>query len=124
MFKLFSQWGRSRELRLLDEELRAAGLHPHLVPEAVKLTMLRLLKGAGGIGRQGCGELSLLLAYCILGGGDFAETQGASVAAAMEQRLQTAIDSGDSLDAQLVLLALHAGLVDAAMVEAYGLEVG
>ena len=37
-------FGRSADLRQLDEALRSVDLHPRLVPEAVKLTVVNLLK--------------------------------------------------------------------------------
>ncbi len=47
MLGLFGIFGRSHELQRLDQALRGGGLHPRLVPEAVKLTTLKLLKEAG-----------------------------------------------------------------------------
>ena len=41
---LFGIFGRSQELRDFDKALRAADLHPNLVPDAVKLTAVKLLK--------------------------------------------------------------------------------
>ena len=37
-------FGRSSDLRQLDQALRAVDLHPKMVPEAVKLTTCALLK--------------------------------------------------------------------------------
>lgn len=125
MFGLFRQLGRARELRLLDEELRAAGLHPALVPEAVKMTMVRLLKQAGRMDRTACAAQAVLLAYCLQGAEAFAALgQGADLALAAERRLEMAVAHGDGPDAQLVLLALHAGLVDEAVVARHGLSIG
>ena len=44
----FGVFGRSEDLRSLDKALRAFDLHPTLVPDAVKLTVLTLLKDARG----------------------------------------------------------------------------
>ena len=41
---------------------------------------------------------------------------------ATEARLEAAIEAGDSLDARLVLLALHAGVIQEHVVERYQLE--
>ena len=41
---LFGLFGRSQELRDFDKALRAVDLHPNLVPEAVKLTAVKLIK--------------------------------------------------------------------------------
>ncbi|RUU13386.1 hypothetical protein EOD10_15785, partial [Mesorhizobium sp. M7A.T.Ca.TU.009.01.3.2] len=37
-------FGRSGDLRQLDDALRGADLHPALVPEGVKLTLVNLMK--------------------------------------------------------------------------------
>ena len=39
----FGRFGRSKDLRQLDEALRALDVHPATVPEAVKLTVVNLL---------------------------------------------------------------------------------
>jgi hypothetical protein len=44
VFSLFDLFGRSAAVKALDHALREAGLHPLLVPEAVKLTILQLQK--------------------------------------------------------------------------------
>lgn len=124
MLRLFSLFGRSAALRALDDALRAAGMHPVLVPEAVKLTVLRLLKRAGGDGAGGEAAAAQLLAYCVLGHVNFAEANGARAAEAAEARLDAAIDAGDSLDARLVLLALHAGLLAPEIAERVEAEEG
>ena len=41
---LFGLFGRSSDLRQLDQALRAIDVHPQLVPEAIKLTAVNLLK--------------------------------------------------------------------------------
>src|SRR5438067_12624486 len=43
-FGLFGIFGRSHDLRQFDNALRSVDLHPKLVPEAVKLTAVNLLK--------------------------------------------------------------------------------
>ena len=48
MLGFFGVFGRSLELQRLDQALRTVGLHPRLVPEAVKLTTLKLLKEDDG----------------------------------------------------------------------------
>ncbi|WP_281405583.1 hypothetical protein [Mesorhizobium sp. B2-2-3] len=40
----------------------------------------------------------------------------------MERRIEAAVDAGDSFDAQIVLMALHAKLVNTEVVEHYGLS--
>ena len=37
-------FGRPHEIRILDDALRTAGLHPRLVPDAVKIATVKILK--------------------------------------------------------------------------------
>ena len=47
-------------------------------------------------------------AFCALGANGFAGANGIERLEAVEARLTEAVETGDGLDAQLVLLALHA----------------
>lgn len=113
MLRLFSLFGRSAALAALDDALRGAGVHPLLVPEAVKLTLLRLHRGDGPAGetQAGLADSAALLAYCLLGRAAFVESNGAAAADHADARLEAATEADGSRDAQIVLLALHAGLV-------------
>lgn len=130
MLGIFGLFGRSRETQRLDHALRAAGLHPRLVPDAVKITTLKLLKeqaGGAGAGPSGatpeeCAVAAEMLAFCMLGRQGFAETNGPEATAAVETRMEAALRVGDSLDARLVLLALHAGVIQDQVVARYRLE--
>ncbi len=126
MLGLFGIFGRSYELQRLDQALRGGGLHPRLVPEAVKLTTLKLLKEAGGAnsGPRACVAAAELLGYCMLGARGFTECNGPNLTEAVEARLAAALEAGDSLDARVVLLTLHAGVIQSSVVERYGLEAG
>ncbi len=126
MLGLFGIFGRSYELQRLDQALRGGGLHPRLVPEAVKLTTLKLLKEAGGAnsGPRAYVAAAELLGYCMLGARGFTECNGPSLTEAVEARLAAALEAGDSLDARVVLLTLHAGVIQSSVVERYGLEAG
>lgn len=117
MLGLFGLFGRGAELERLDLALRAAGLHPRAVPDAVKLTTVKLLKEAGGSDQRSCGAAAVLLAYCILGPQAFTAANGGAQTEAMEMRLATACESGRGLDAGLVLLTMHAGLIHPNVVE-------
>ena len=118
-------FGRSEDLRSLDHALRAAGLHPALVPEAVKLTALSLLRDATGEkpAEEDYREAASLLAYCALGSGIFAEANGELAAIAAGHRIEAALEAGDGLDASLILLALHAHIVHPGVRETYELEI-
>ena len=47
---------------------------------------------------------------------------GEELALAVERRIEAALVSGDSFDAQLVLLTLHAKVIQPSVVERFGLE--
>ena len=113
MLRLFSLFGKSAAMNALDDALRASGVHPLLVPEAVKITVIRLLKREASAAPEESrfAEAATLLAYCILGRDPFVESNGARASDRADERLETAIAAGDSLDARLILLALHAGLI-------------
>ena len=112
MLRLFNLFGRSTALNAFDDVLRASGVYPLLVPEAVKLTVLRLHKQDGVAGATGAdfGDAAERLAYCILGRDQFVDATSVAVADRAEERVDAAIAGCDSLDARLILLALHAGL--------------
>jgi hypothetical protein len=126
MLGLFGMFGRSHELQRLDQALRDGGLRPRLVPEAVKLTTLRLIKEAVGAnpGPRPYAATAELLGYCVLGAQRFTEHNGPSLTEAVEARLAAALDDSDSLDARVVLLTLHAGVIQPDVVKRYGLEAG
>ncbi len=125
MLGLFGIFGRSHELQRLDQALRGVGLNPRLVPEAVKLTTLKLLGEAGaGPDPASYAAAAELLGYCVLGAQGFAECNGPSLTEAVETRLAAALEDGDSLDARVVLLTLHAGVIQPCVVKRYGLEAG
>lgn len=123
MFGLFGRFGRSRDLRQLDDELRTAGVHPALVSDAVKLTIIRLLKTAHGDAAPHFADAAPLVAYCAIGPRPFADANGSDAAGAVERRLHAAIADETSLDAQIVLLTMHAGLIQPEVVERFGLNI-
>lgn len=124
MFGLFGRFGRARELRQLDDALRAVDLHPALVPDAVELTVVRLLKdeAAGPPTPAHYAAAAELLAYCVIGAEGFAGVTSEARALAVEDRIEAALDAGDSLDARLVLLTLHADLIQPSVVAHFALE--
>ncbi len=126
LLKVFGIFGRSHELQRLDQALRGSGLHPRLVPEAVKLTTLKLIKEAVGSnpGPRPYSAAAELLGYCVLGAQGFTECNGPSLTEAVETRRAAALEAGDSLDARVLLLTLHAGVIQPSVVERYGLEAG
>jgi hypothetical protein len=90
MFGFFGLFGRSHELRQLDAAVRAAGLHPRLMSDAVKLTTLRLLKearGGGALPPDAYEGAAQLLVYCMLGTQAFEDANGVAPTRAVEARL-------------------------------------
>ncbi len=122
---IFTLFGRSREVQRLDLALRAAGLHPGLMPDAVKITLLKLLKEERGeaASPEACAYAAELLAYCMLGAAHFTEANDSGRTGVAEARVEAALEADESLDARLVLLALHAGVVAPRVIERYDLQV-
>lgn len=122
---LFGIFGRSEDLRYLDRALREFDLHPALIPDAVKLTVLNLLKDARGEEPrpEDYRQTAALLGFSALGGEAFAAANGESAALSAEIRVETALDAGDSLDAKLILLALHAGIIHPDLKQTYELQI-
>ena len=123
MFGLFGLFGKSKQMTALETELRQAGLHPHLLHDSIKLTVLRLLPEGGKAARpdelRGAAQL---LAYAILGPQDFTEATSVREKDQVERRLDAVLDSPSSLDAQIVLLALKTGNADPAIAERFEVE--
>jgi len=124
MLGLFGIFGRSLDMQRIDDSLRAFGLHPNRMPEAVKLAMLKQLKDANG-GRSpmppACASAAELVVYCSLGTKEFAEANGPSRTEAAEARLVAAMELGYGADARLVLLTLHAHVIHPSVVERFHL---
>ena len=122
---LFGYFGRSGDLRQLDQAMRSVDLHPRMVPEAVKLTVCALLKERANSNDpppQMYRPAAEIIAYCMIGAEGFAGVNDVELALAVERRIEAALISGDSLDAQLVLLTLHARVIQPSVVERFELE--
>jgi hypothetical protein len=118
-------FGRSYDLRQFDQALRSVDLHPKLVPEAVKLTAVNLLKDQAGNddpAPQSYRAAAEIVGYCMIGADAFAGANGEDVTREVERRIEAAMDAGDGLDAQLVLLTLHAKVIQPSVVTHFGLE--
>jgi hypothetical protein len=122
---LFGIFGRSADLRQLDQALRSVDVHPRLVPEAVKLTAVALLKDHA-IGPEPAPQAyraaAELLAYCMVGAEGFAGANDSDLTFAVERRIDAALASPTSLDAQLVLLTLHAKIIQPSVVHQFQIE--
>jgi len=118
-------FGRSSDLRQFDQALRSLDLHPKLVPEAVKLTVCALLKedaDSEDPPPHSYRPAAEIIAYCMVGPDAFAGANEAELALAVERRIEAALVAGDSLDARLVLLTLHARVIQPSVVARFELE--
>ncbi|MEW6633825.1 MAG: hypothetical protein AB1440_23375 [Pseudomonadota bacterium] len=117
-------FGRSGDLRQLDDALRKADLHPALVPEGVKLTIVNLMKDnwPGDPPQQAYASVAQFCGYCVAGPEVFEQANGRERTLEVERRIEAALESGDSFDAKIVLMTLHAKLINPEVVERYGLS--
>ncbi len=99
-----------------------------LVPEALKLTAVKLLvehaesgEPAPAILPSGGRDHRLLhdRRRCLC-----RRQSGQELAAEVERRIETALGTGESLDAKLVLLTLHADVIQPSVTEFFQLESG
>jgi len=122
---LFGIFGRSSALREFDRALRSVDLHPKLVPEAVKLTAVKLLKEQAtgfDLAPHSYRAAAEIIGYCMIGADAFAAANEPALAAEVERRIDAALKSGTSLDAKLVLLTLHARVIQPSVVASFQLE--
>jgi hypothetical protein len=123
---LFGIFGRSADLRQLDQALRSVDVHPRLVPEAVKLTAVALLKDHA-IGPEPAPQAyptaAHILGYCMIGAEAFTGANGEDLTHAVERRIEAALEKPESLDAQLVLLTIHAKVIQPSVVHQFGLNL-
>ena len=126
-FGFLGRFGRSEDLRSLDGALRTFDLHPSLVPEGVKLALVNLLKDRHGDNEpppQSYPPVAALFAYCVLGGAAFAQANGDEALTDVAHRVDTALAHGSGLDAESILLAHHARMIQPEVVERHGIEIG
>ena len=119
------RFGRSGDLRQLDGALRAHDLHPALVPEGVKLTIVNLLKDhfdSDDPPDHAYAPAAGIVAYCALGAEAFERANGREPTNAVEHRIEAAIATGAGHDADLILLCLHAGLIQPSVVARFELS--
>lgn len=121
---LFGVFGRSGDLRQFDAALRAVDLHPRLVPEAVKLTAVALLKDVAGHepAPEAYRAAADIVAYCMVGAEAFAAATDEQRRHDVEQRIEAALESGDSFDAKLILLTVHAKVIQPSVVAQFQIE--
>ncbi|ANK82603.1 MAG: hypothetical protein TEF_18720 [Rhizobiales bacterium NRL2] len=126
MLGFLELFGASRPVQRLDGALRAVGVHPRLMPGAVKIAIIRQLETTGrkdGPDEAACAHAAELFGYLMHGPGVFADDNGASAAAAVEDRIAAAVGAGTGPDARLILLALHAGIIAPEVLERHQFEI-
>lgn len=120
-------FGRSGDLRQLDAAFRAHDLHPALAPEGVKLAIVNLMKDHAGDEEPPAHAypwVAGLFCYCVLGSGAFANANGPDKVAEAERRIEAALEAGEGFDADLILLAFHARMIQPEIVERFDISVG
>ncbi|MEC8202436.1 MAG: hypothetical protein VX075_02975 [Pseudomonadota bacterium] len=127
ILSVFGIRGRPKEVHRLSDALRNAGIHPALVPDSVKIAVIKLLRENDG-GKiadidTSCEKAAPMVAYCMLGRNEYADVNDVAAVDEVENRLRLAIDSGDSLDAQLAMLTLLARVTHPDVVDTFDLEI-
>ena len=92
-------FGRSGDLRQLDDALRKADLHPALVPEGVKLTIVNLMNDnwPGEPPVEAYASVARLCGYCVAGPEVFEQANGREPTLEVERRIEAALDAGGKL---------------------------
>lgn len=123
-FGFLGRFGRSGDLRQLDLALRATDLHPAVVPEGVKLALVNILKDHLGDDppESAYAPAAALFAYCALGVDAFAHANGEEAVDDAASRVDAALANG-GLDAEIVLLAFHAKMIQPEIVARHGISV-
>jgi len=124
---LFGRFGRSEDLRRLDDALRRVDVHPMVVKEAVKLAAVSLMKDEARGAEPppfAYPPAAELLGYCVIGPEAFLHANGEAALERVEGRIERALEEGDTLDAKLVLLAITSGVIQPTVVERFDLEAG
>ncbi|GHD16552.1 hypothetical protein ACFOEZ_14995 [Tianweitania populi] len=125
-FGFLGRFGRSADLRAFDEGLRRCDVHPAQVVDGVKLAAVRLVQKHGkadSLPDRAYEDAAALVAFTVLGEGRMAELLGQDLAETLAARVERAADCPDGLDAELILLALHTGLVAPHVADAFGLSI-
>jgi len=120
---LFGLFGRAPEIQRLDAAVRAVGLHPRLVPDAVKIAAVKLLRAHGATAPEDTARAAELLAYCMIGPDELAAATDQALADTVAACVDNAAETGEGLAAGLILLTLQAGVLQPQVVERHGLRV-
>ena len=125
-FGFMGRFGRSADLRAFDEGLRRCDVHPSQVVDGVKLAAVRLVQKHGNpdsLPDRAYEDAAALVAFTVLGEGRITELLSEGMAQTLAARVERAAEYPDGLDAELILLALHAGLVAPHVADEFGLSI-
>tara|TARA_B100000676_G_scaffold302156_1_gene350615 strand:- start:744 stop:1136 length:393 start_codon:yes stop_codon:yes gene_type:complete len=127
ILSIFGIRGRPKEVHHLNDAIRKVGIQPSLVADSVKISVIKLLREAEGGNFTdivtSCEKAAPMVVYCMLGREDYEEVNNGEAADEIEKRLSLAINSGDSLDAQLIMLTLFANIAHPAVIEKFDLNI-
>ncbi len=134
MFSFLAElFGKSRDVRELERQLRQLGVNPYAVNDATKFTVCKWVREAllhdGTTPEEKLrlqsrlrGSAAELLAFCALGREDFEKANSTALAEAQEERLEAAAEGGQAMDAEIIMLTLHAGVAHPEIAEAFEIE--
>ena len=127
ILSIFGIRGRPKEVHYLNDAIREIGIQPSLVADSVKISVIKLLREAEGGNFTdivtSCEKAAPMVVYCMLGREDYEEVNNGEAADEIEKRLSLAINSGDSLDAQLIMLTLFANIAHPNVIEKFDLNI-
>jgi hypothetical protein len=123
MLGLFGLFGRAPEIQALDVAVRAVGLHPRLVPDAVKIATVKLLRAHGAAAPEDVARAAEMLAYCMIGPDELAAAATARLAQDVAARVDKAAEAGAGLDPGLIMLTVQAGVMQPQVMERHGLHI-
>jgi len=127
ILSIFGIRGRPKEVHYLNDAIREIGIQPSLVADSVKISVIKLLREAEGGNFidivASCEKAAPMVVYCMFGRDDYEEINNGEAADEIEKRLSLAINSGDSLDAQLIMLTLFANIAHPNVIEKFDLNI-
>ena len=127
ILSIFGIRGRPKEVHYLNDAIREVGIQPSMVADSVKIAIIKLLREAEGGNFidivASCGKVAPMVVYCMLGRDNYEELNNGEAADQIEKRLSLAINSGNSLDAQLIMLTLFSNVAHPDVIEKFDLNI-
>lgn len=122
-FGFLGRFGRSADLRYLDAALEEFRLHSGVIPDGVKMVAVSLMAEDGSEPEPAAySPVGALMALSFYGAEEFARLNGPEATGVTLTRLEIALEKGEGLDASIILLMLHSGLLHQSLREEYGIE--